>query len=205
MKILIVGTSRSGTTSLLSGICKQGYLKISEPYNSKREDRYPYPPNFLSEHRSMCVKSLVGHICKDFDNPIDFHVELSKHFDKVILTDRREYHNHWLSYCNLIYKSEVLGVSSHRPWSLKEIDETIIRNLKHEGWEDKFKKEKVYIKEVSNILGLNITYYEDLYSTNRDTSINTIQEMGLMVNEHLLLSELNPKKKYLKTERKDLI
>ena len=32
MKILIIGIARSGTTSLLNGISKQGYTKIYEPY-----------------------------------------------------------------------------------------------------------------------------------------------------------------------------
>lgn len=198
MKILIVGTSRSGTTSLLNGISKQGYSKFSEPYNPIREKRYPYPPNFLIDNHNICVKSLVGHISKGFDNPIDFHVDMSKHFDKVILLDRRDYHAHWLSYCNLIYKNEVLGVSPHTPWSLKEINETIIQNLINNGWEDRFKKEKVYIKEISNILELEIMYYEDLYSTRKEISTKTIQSMNLMVNEESLMLELDPNKKYLR-------
>ena len=33
MKVLIIGSPRSGTTSLLKGIAKQGYFSNGEPYN----------------------------------------------------------------------------------------------------------------------------------------------------------------------------
>ena len=39
MKILIIGIGRSGTTSLLNGIAKQGYTKIYEPYGAPKITR----------------------------------------------------------------------------------------------------------------------------------------------------------------------
>ena len=46
MKVLIIGSPRSGTTSLLKGIAKQGYFSNGEPYNynigpHKVNNKYP--------------------------------------------------------------------------------------------------------------------------------------------------------------------
>tara|TARA_B100000029_G_C17588586_1_gene961851 strand:+ start:22 stop:738 length:717 start_codon:yes stop_codon:yes gene_type:complete len=115
MKIQIIGVARSGTSSLLRGISKQGYIKIGEPFNYalRIKDKIPYPIPELETEQNVCVKSLTSQVPHQdewqFDgdpNGIDFFIEFQKtfikQFDRVILLDRKNDTEHFTSYLNLI-------------------------------------------------------------------------------------------------------
>ena len=67
MKILIIGTPRSGTTSLIRGIGSQKYFPIGEPYNynigyHKYQNKYPLKQ--VSEYKKIVVKMVIKMVIK---------------------------------------------------------------------------------------------------------------------------------------------
>ena len=90
MKILIIGTPRSGTTSLIRGIGNQNYFSKGEPYNYRiGPNMYnnTYPLKEVSEYEKIVVKTLAQQVPKEKEgtDPIDFGVEFCSYFDKIIL------------------------------------------------------------------------------------------------------------------------
>lgn len=208
MRVLIVGTHRSGTTSLLKGIADQGYNKISEPFNRHfREKIYDYPIKDISVNKFICVKSIITQVPKTENyNPIKFYYQWSKVFDKVILLDRMDESDHWLSYCNLLNKT--LNSESnklHDTWYKDEITSDLEKDLIRLGYQKELKKERVFIRELSEALKIPITYYEDLFSFDRDRSLRIIEKMGLNLNSLKLLDYLDPNKKYMKPKEKTIL
>ena len=208
MKILIVGTHRSGTTSLLRGISEQGYNKISEPFNRRFRDKlYDYPIDEVRANKFICVKSIITQVPNTENrNPIKFYYQWSKDFDKTILLDRLDESEHWLSYCNLLNKTFNSGSDKlHDSWYKEEITSDVEEKLISSGYKEELKKEKVFINELSETLKIPITYYENLFSFDRDHSLRTINEMGLFLNSIKLLNYLDPNKKYMRLGRKTMI
>lgn len=128
MNLLIIGTARSGTTSLLTTLAGEVYHKVNEPFlvypqhviqrinNSKLTNKIEarpkeYPLTELDEYESVCVKTIVDQIpdvfkkseC-DIENTKLFLNEFSQNFDKIILLDRLNLDEHWFSMLNLLYK-----------------------------------------------------------------------------------------------------
>ena len=209
MKILIIGTSRSGTTSLLNGISEQNYTKISEPFNDRFRDTQLYPIN-LSDN-NVCVKTLVFQKPNQYSNIESFYKSFVNKFDKVILLDRYDLQEHWISNINLHYKNklkETLKLNtwpSHDKWFIDEITEDIENEVISDGWYEFFKKEKNLIRELSINLKIDITLYENLYGNDRDISLNIIKDWNLSLNSKKLNEYLNPIYKYKQKNPKKLI
>lgn len=208
MKILIVGTHRSGTTSLLRGIGEQGYNKISEPFNRRfRDTIYDYPIKQIRVNKFVCVKSIITQVPNTENyNPIKFYYQWSKDFDKIVLLDRLDEYEHWLSYCNLLNKTFNSGSDKlHDSWYKEEITSDVEERLISLGYKEELKKEKVFINELSEVLKIPMTYYEDLFSFDRDHSLETINGMGLNLNSLKLLNYLDPNKRYMKPKEKNIL
>lgn len=191
MKILIIGTARSGTTTLTTAIGSALKLnQMMEPFNPG------VPYNFYSpELENIILKTLIQHH-KTFDEL----VELSKNFDKVILLSRRDKIASWESYCS--------GVDRR--------NKVMERNGFHDGFHlwhqpyvfnpeslDEKSKDKV-IRTMDNIVSLSeymnipIIWYEDLYSTNKELAEQTFNNLGINVKYDDVYTYMNPTKKYRK-------
>ena len=169
MKILIIGVSRSGTTSLLKGIESQGFYGISEPYNEWVRKELSYPLQELNNHTNIVVKSNNNQKPKNYKGTwIEFVTEFSKSFDRLIFLDRRDFEEHYESILNLWYKSHVQKQPVMSKWSSEDIPNLFRVGFSSGGGRYTLQKEKDEFKEVVEALNGNITFYEDLYSQDRN-------------------------------------
>ena len=226
MKILIIGTPRSGTTSLIRGIGSQKYFSIGEPYNynigyHKYQNKYPLEQ--VSEYKKIVVKTLAYQIPKEKEgtDPTDFGVEFCSYFDKIILLDRINWDSHWISYVNLLktlkqkweYNTE-LGIdvntphtefNPHKHWLSDSITEEDFKWAYEQKLDDKLKEQKKIIAGISEELNIPITYYEKLYGEDRMEAFEIINKWNLEdIDPFDLLDFLDPSKKY-RRKSKDLI
>ena len=227
MKILIIGTPRSGTTSLIKGIVNQKYFGNSEPYNYnigsyKEENKYPLKE--VSEYKNIVVKTLAYQVPKEKygTDPIDFGVEFCSHFDKVILLDRLIWESHWESFINLhrllrnkweyntsigmdIHTSHQDKFNPHGHWIPNSLTNKDYEWAYEQKLDDKLKEQKKIIAGIGEELNIPITYYEKLYGENRMEAFEIINKWNLEdIDPFELLDFLDPSKKY-RRESKDLI
>ena len=214
MKVLIVGVPRSGTTSLMSGFHDQGYYKISEPYNPFIwiNTKHGYPLKELEQYPTLIVKTLVSQIHDSWKGDwLSFIVELSKHFDKVILLDRRDNKEHYTSMVNLDYKlylQRVLGEDTHpfKKWREEEIPSMFEAGYKSGGGEAKLISLKTQLNELANKLSINVDYYEDLYGEDRMIAEHKIKEWEIdNIDVQKLVKYLDPSKKLKQFGKKSVI
>lgn len=207
-KILIIGQPRSGTTSLLNNICKQDYLRISEPYNYTFGERYEYPIKELESDR-VAVKCLVFQIPKEEKSKGCMHfVEFSNSFDRIILLKRNNQQEHFESLLNLYFRliQDNDPKSSHQKYVFDELlfsskipNElvTTINKLQQSTLED--------IDKLSETLNIQPTSYEDLYGEDRIKSFEIINKWDLDLDPFELHETLHPQNRYRQFIDKNLL
>lgn len=191
MKILIIGTARSGTTTLTSAIGSVLSLnQIMEPFNPGSSYNLYNPIQ-----KNIILKTLIQH-----HETFDDLVELSKTFDKTILLSRRDRIASWESYCNGVDRREKVKVRNgyyngfhlwhqsyvHNPDSLDEKSKDIVIGIMDS------------IISLSEYMGLPIIWYEDLYSTDKNLAQQTFNSLGLNIKYEDVYIYMNPTKKYRK-------
>ena len=194
MKILILGTSRSGTTSLRRGIQAQGYYTIGEPFNEivvTGNRNYPLPE--LSEHKNICVKTLCDQVPKNIDLSFDEFIKLFvKDFDKIILLNRKNDIEHEESFLHLHWRISQ-NENTHVEWTGDIIPKDFKDEFYYHNHHTHLYLQKEQLKKVSNFTSTDITWYEDLYGQNRETSLNIIKSWNLDLNTEQLHNDLDPK------------
>ena len=154
MRILIISLPRTGSTSLMYRYGEEYKLPcLFEPFSSVGYKFGILPKNIV-------IKTLIHHCPKEFDNPIDAYIELIKDFDKVILLSRRD-----LKECS-------------ESWAyLRHNSGTNFNSIKHYVWKTPPNMEKYeaninlwhsQLTQLSDILNIPITYYEDIFDKNSD-------------------------------------
>lgn len=203
MKILIIGIARSGTTSLLRGISSQGFYDIGEPYNKWVRSELAYPLEELGKHDNIVVKHICSQKPKNYKGTwIEFVIEFSKSFDRLIFLDRSDFEEHYESTLNLWYKDKVQKHPIMSEWSSEDIPDLFRVGFASGGGRDALQKEKDEFKEVVEALNGNITFYEDLYGQDRDKSLEIISSWNLPIQNSELCLHLNPKYKLKKDSKK---
>ena len=191
MKILIIGAPRSGTTSLMKGIGKQGFKKYQEPWNKLKSK---HPDYKLIPEGKVVYKTISRQVPRYLDlTPLDFYLELVKSFDRVVLLNRLDIEEHLISIKNLSYRSSIKK-SKQVKWSEKEIPSSF-------KWsrEETLESIRLYTEVLDTIsakLGIPITYYENLYNVDRDVARKEIEKLDLELSVEKLLKSLDPKFKY---------
>lgn len=183
MKILIVALPRTGSSNLLKGIAEGNYLNKSEVYYepfhlSKKNQNLVYTENIL-------VKTLIEQTTNEL------LLQYKEKFDKVILLSRRD----------LFKASESLAYSFqskdfHKPYSFsfKDIDKKWIKYSKNY-----IKKAYIQMLKFSSLTKIPITYYEDLYSGNKDFLKNFLKIYNIQIQDfNTMYKCLDPKNKYRK-------
>jgi len=98
-RTLIVGTPRSGTSSLLRAFgASNGFKRYGEPWNHWLSEKVlPFPYEF---EKNCNVKTLIHTLPKEFINkPLtEFYDNLLPEFDNVILLGRRNFKEQLESY-----------------------------------------------------------------------------------------------------------
>jgi len=212
MNILIIGCVRTGTTSLLEGIVNQNYHRISEPFNRLYRDELLYPIDF-SLHENNCVKTITyqkPHEYNEYD-VIYFYKKFIKNFDRIILLDRYDFEEHWISSVNLYWKGRIKAEKKletwpmHDKWYIDDLTKDMIEECKTGWWNDFFIQQKNQINEISKEFNIDITYYEDLFGEDRNKSLEIIKGFNLELNSEKLNEYLNPRYKYFQKNPKSLL
>lgn len=221
MNILIFGTPRSGTTSLFFAIKEQLLFGYSEPFNTESGDYYLEKKDIqqtINDNPNFCFKTLVHQMPKSFRKDgynmlsiIEHFNHLSTMFDKIIFLDRRNYNEHWESYCNLIHKINVrkeagsIETYGFKQWYSDEITYEIKEGVEKGGWKDLLNVQKETLKILSDNYNIPITYYEDLYSTDTDVKTKVLNNLDLGLDNELILKHLHPKHKLRQEGSKPLL
>ena len=183
MRILIIALPRTGSSNLLKGIAEGNFLNESEVY---------YEPFHLSKTNQDLVyttNTLVKTLIEQTTN--EFLLQYKEKFDKVILLSRK----------NLFKATESLAYSFqsedfHKPYefSSKDIDKKWIKYSKNY-----IKKAYTQLLKFSSLTKIPITYYEDLYSGDKEFVKNFLKVYNIQVQNFDVMYEcLNPKNKYRK-------
>jgi len=199
MKILIIGTARSGTTSLMLGLQDSlggSYSSYDEPYNYatrlKQGLTFLYPYDWKD---NSIVKMLVTQMPSQFrGSRVEYFKELTEQFDRVIILKRKNYNDALISYCHAM--NEVLTKGKFR-WHSGYSLEGEVDTSKH-GWY--MKSSYKVLDEVMQGLGIPFTYYEDIYSGDKSKVDLFISNNNLPIENNLLHDWLNPKRRYLKSK-----
>ena len=184
MRILIIGTLRSGTTTLMNAIA--GGLNLSvcnEPFLKSNINTI-----YDSNNNNIVLKTMVHH--QSFDE-MD---ELRKSFDKTILLSRKDTNAVWESVCNTIYQRDVvksdgdvwLNPYTHNEDSLNDMHKIGV-----------YYRLNLIIK-YSFHSDMGIIWYEDLYSTNKDIAKSTFDSIGLDLSYDDVYEYMNPSNRYRK-------
>lgn len=191
MKILIIGTPRSGTSSLVVGIGESlKYKIISEPFNYTSKDisynlvkdgKFVIPEN-------CALKNIIRQQPKEMSeiNFIDFYDLFVPLFDKVIVITRIRQ--------DLLIESYLQALETgvwHDKW---------VKTHEFDDYEEEHQRMETNLKMlhiVAKRYNLPITYYEELYSGDKE-KINKILKQwdipGLHYNN--MFEYINPEKKY---------
>ena len=153
MRICILGSPRSGTTSLLNYISESlNIFKLNEPYNSD----FPITEQSTWPKDNMAVKHLMHQLSNK--QKLDLH----KHFDKVVCIYRKDLKASSESWLTGYYTGN---------WSLPYTyaETKAIENSKLNIYSKEFikQKRKQEIKEINQLKYFTITY-EDLFYSDKD-------------------------------------
>ena len=191
MKILIIGTPRSGTSTLNLGLGKCLNIEIiGEPFNFSipnrtHKDLYRTGKPVLPDN---CVlKTIIGQLpIEKHNTPWDeFYDEFISYFDKLIFLSRKDKHK--------MLESFAFAVDSgfwHDKWS-KTYD------INYKEYEKMLLGHSNYLLELAKRNNKEVFWYEDLYSDNEQTIkliLNKWDIPGLTYED--LYQYINTKNKY---------
>ncbi len=191
MRILIVSTARSGSTTLTNAIASELKLnQLMEPFNPGIDYNLYNPIQ-----KNIILKTLIHHH-KDFDEII----ELSKTFDKTILLSRRDNIAAWESECNGIGKRQKVKERNGYYNGFHLWHEPYVHNpeLLNEDYKSVVTGRMNLILNLHKTMGIPMVWYEDLFSNDIELARKTYQNMGLDVNYDNVYTYMNPTKKYRK-------
>jgi hypothetical protein len=193
MKILIIGTARSGTTTLANAIASALNLReLIEPFNIN--STYTYSPS----QTNIVLKTLIPH-----HNSIEELWELSKNFDKTIILSRRDRVACWESECNGRFKrSEIIEKNGFydgwNVWHESYIHNPNAMDTSRMEIINQYMDLIIKFQEKTN---LPMIWYEDLYSTNFELAKTTFESIGCGLKYQEAFAYLNPTKKYRKDSK----
>lgn len=191
MKILIIGTARSGTTSFTNAIASALNLKeIIEPFN----------PNLFYNLYNPTLTNIVVKTLISQHNTTEELWELSKSFDKTILLSRRDRIASWESECNgRLKRKELVDRNGYydgfNVWHESYVHNPTAMDLEYMETVNKYIDLIIEFQLKTN---LQMIWYEDLYSTNYELAKNTFESVGCGLKYEDAFIYMNPSKKYRK-------
>jgi hypothetical protein len=164
MKILLISLPRTGSTSLLIKISnEENLISISEPFNDVNGNLEKYGNYDWGNVDNICVKTHINHK----DN--SFYLEFIKFFDKVILLSRK----------NLIECAESLSYANHyNIFSDKYIWHKTPNLEKNINLIIKYND---YLNELSKLINVNVTYYEDIFDINSNQKLRIVNQIEKLI------------------------
>jgi hypothetical protein len=202
MKILLLGTPRSGSTSLVklinSHINLPNYKMVIEPFNNSLYFDRNNTIETLLQYQNILVKNLflVGndeYPKESFTNVFEYLNWCYTYFDKIIILDRR----------NRIAQSEsfVINETMWREkgvdWHTKKIyDLDRIDTAYLETMIDRYTKSGKILNDIAYTNNFPISYYEDIFlNHNMEVIKNIFQYLNMeldmeMYNKYVISNEL---------------
>ena len=196
MRILIISTPRSGSTTLTESLCR---LLLCDSYHEPFNNDHPalasksYPTHLPS---SMVLKTMFFQLPNDEKDPFNFYSNKLGDYDKVIILSRKDVHASYESFNHNIKNNQ--NGNWHKEYIYKEKDFNI-------ELFNQFLKWTSDIIEFSFINNIPITWYEDLYSYDLKVRENSILNMNLELNTNDIINELNKFSKYRKFNKQSFI
>ena len=145
MKILIIGTQKSGAQLLMNGISEQGYEYLENPFKIKKYENnwFNITNDFVTD--KFVVKLTTNQKPLSIPNYFVFISQFISQFDKIILLEK-------------IKENNEKQKSKQGKESLKKISEMI--NIPITLYENLFSEDTLEQFEVVNTLGLDLDSFE---------------------------------------------
>ena len=197
MKVLIIATPRSGSTTLINVIASLlKCFRYHEPYNYVHPSLASRTPlTVLPEH--IVVKTMFSQVPKNSPEGIEyshtFYSEEIKKFDKVIILSRKNILAAYESF-NFKVKTDPLG-DWHNGYIYREVDFDIPLFSQFLSWNSN-------ILEFAYKHNIPITWHEDLFTESKKTFINTVQSWELGITAYQVQEELKTYRKYRRNSKK---
>jgi hypothetical protein len=186
-RVVIIGTHRSGTSNLGRALSLNlGLNFLGEPWNQNINrvqlgpgiEPFPFP-NSIKTYSA--VKTLVQHLPLDWTgNHMEFHKELTKQFDNVILLTRQNVHDMAVSYA----KARETG-HWHSEYTINNLDKLDLKIDFHQWCYQ-------LILKVAETLNVPITWYELLYSGDKVLFNKEVDKWNIDIDRNLLFKHFNP-------------
>ena len=192
-RVLIVGTHRSGTTNLANALSEILSLEmLQEPWNyylfNEEENLYPEVI-----YKYGIIKSLVQQYPKSWknNNIVDFYADLISKYSNVVLLGRKdrkalaESYFRQMQFGNENWHTEYTLQST----SMLKIDMDFINRYCD------------ILEEISKLVNIPITWYEDLYSGERTKVLKSLENWNFSSNfsTDYFMNFVNPINKYRKS------
>jgi hypothetical protein len=189
MKILLLGTPRSGSTSLIkfinSHISLSHYKMMIEPFNNKLNGVINSITPLL-KYNNLLVKNLflIGndeYPKESFANVYEYFEWCFSYFDKIIILDRKDKIAQSESFVinETIFREKGINWHTQKIYDLNKLDKSYFNEMI-----DRYRESSKILKEISNINNFPIFYYEDIFlEYNMETINNLLKYLGLELNK----------------------
>ena len=202
MKILILGTPRSGSTSLVrlidSHINLPNYKMVIEPFNKSLYFNGKHTIESLLEYENILVKNLflIGNDEYAENSFIDVYEYFNwcySYFDKIIILDRKDK----IAQSESFVINETMWRERGIDWHTKKIyDLDKIDNSYLETMIDRYIESSKILNDISYTNNFPIFYYEDIFLNNNIEVVKNLfqylkmdLDMG-MYNKYVISTEL---------------
>lgn len=189
MKVLIIATRRSGSTSFGKALSKCLNIPfICEPFNTTFDSG-------ITKKDSYVVKTMIE------QKPVEFYIDYAKKFDKVFLITRKNINRVYESLYYQLYMRDN-GTKDgfwHAKYLLPEFDGENL-DYKKELYTD-IVNHNTLLGQFARLKKIPYIYYEDLYSDNIEVFTKTAEKLNLQLNVNQFRKLLHPSKRYRQFNR----
>jgi hypothetical protein len=199
MKILILATPRSGSSSLVkfidSHLKLKNYKMMIEPFNQNLYKNKEYDKDrdtilYLTKVGNVLVKNLflLGHEeypIKSFDDIYEYLKWCYSYFDKIVILDRKDKIAQSESFTinETIFREKGINWHTQKIYDLDKIDKSYLDEMI-----GRYTESSKILKEISSINNFPIFYYEDIFlEHNKNVIKNLLEYLGI----ELLLDKYN--------------
>lgn len=187
MKVLLLASPRSGSTTLLKSLSKTLNLR-----DISISDNYQYPNHFNLIKHIIDTDNVIVRTSVNINHGFDLH-NFINYFDYTILLSRLNDKEHRVSFANLYYKNFYKKSGPHDIYSEKEIPKKIYSDSKFISYFNSILEEKNKLIELSKFWKKPILYYENIYKN--ETDFKTIKNIIPSIDIELLKINISSSKK----------
>lgn len=202
MRVLILGTPRSGSTSLVrlvnSHINLPNYKMVIEPFNNSLYFDGNNTIETLLQYENILVKNLflIGNDEYPKDSFIDVFEYLNwcyTYFDKIIVLDRRNRIAQSESFVinETMWREKGIGWHTKKIYDLDRIDKSYLETMI-----DRYTKSSKILNDIAYTNNFPIFYYEDIFLNHNMKVVKKLFEyLGMdldveMYNKYVISNEL---------------